>query len=61
MSATGLMAQANVQRRDQRRDLLDVNDVALGHLARMRWNDDTKWIYSHQVAHPPIIDDRTFE
>ena len=37
MSGAKSMAPANVQRRDQRRDLLDVNDVALGYLARMRF------------------------
>ena len=37
MSAAESVAPANVQRRDQRRDLLDVNDVALGYLARMHF------------------------
>jgi len=36
----------------QRRDevLLDVNDVAAGHVSRMRWNDTARWIWS---AQPP--------
>jgi site-specific DNA recombinase len=48
----------NKQRKDE--VLLDVNDVALGHVTKMRWNDDTRWIYSEQIVHPPIIDDQTF-
>jgi site-specific DNA recombinase len=41
----------NEQRKDE--ILLDVTDVALGHVARMRWNDDARWIYSDHVVHPP--------
>ena len=33
----------------------DVNNVALGHAARMRWNPAGKWLFSEQMAHPPII------
>jgi hypothetical protein len=42
------------------RVLLDVNDVALGHVTEMRWNDNARWIVSDQAAHPPVIDDATF-
>jgi site-specific DNA recombinase len=48
----------NRQRKDE--VLLDVRDVALGHTTKMRWNDQDQWIYSEQIAHPPIIDDDTF-
>ena len=48
----------NRQRKDE--VLLDVHDVALGHTTKMRWNDQGQWIYSEQIAHPPIIDDETF-
>ena len=48
----------NRQRKDE--VLLDVTDVALGHTTKMRWNDHGQWIYSEQIAHPPIIDDETF-
>jgi site-specific DNA recombinase len=48
----------NRQRKDE--VLLDVHDVALGHTTKMRWNDQEHWIYSEQIAHPPIIDDETF-
>jgi site-specific DNA recombinase len=48
----------NRQRKDE--VLLDVNDVALGHTTKMRWNDQGKWIYSEQIVHPPVIDDGTF-
>jgi site-specific DNA recombinase len=49
----------NKQRKDE--VLLDVSDVAQGHVTKMRWNDDDKWIYSDHVVHPPIVDDQTFE
>jgi len=48
----------NKQRKDE--ILIDVADVALGHITRQRWNDPGQWIYSEQPAHPPIIDDDTF-
>jgi hypothetical protein len=40
--------------------LIDVRDGALGHLARMRWNDQDQRIWSEAIAHPPIIDEETF-
>jgi site-specific DNA recombinase len=49
----------NRQRKDE--VLIDVQDVALGHTTKMRWNEAGKWIYSEQVVHPPIIDAPTFE
>jgi site-specific DNA recombinase len=48
----------NRQRKDE--VLIDVADVALGHMTKMRWNDAGQWIYSDQIAHQPIIDDHTF-
>jgi site-specific DNA recombinase len=48
----------NRQRKDE--VLIDVADVALGHMTKMRWNDVGQWIYSDQIAHQPIIDDHTF-
>jgi site-specific DNA recombinase len=46
----------------QRRDevLLDVNDVAAGHVSRMRWNDPDRWIWSTQPTHQPLVDQATF-
>ena len=46
----------------QRRDevLLDVNDVAAGHVTRMRWNDPDRWIWSTQLTHQPLIDQATY-
>ncbi len=49
----------NRQRKDE--VLIDVADVALGHTAKMRWNEDGKWIYSEQIAHPPLISDEIFQ
>jgi site-specific DNA recombinase len=47
----------------QRKDevLIDVDDVALGHMTKLRWNDSATWIWSDKVVHPPIIDRETFE
>jgi site-specific DNA recombinase len=41
--------------------LIDVEDVALGHETKMRWNPGQEWIYSAEQAHEPIIDAETFE
>jgi len=39
---------------------MDVNDVAQGHMTKLRWNDVGQWIYSDQTAHPAVIDTDTF-
>ena len=45
----------NRQRRDE--VLIDVDDVALGHESRMRWNPEEAWVWSatqiHEVAPMP--------
>ena len=41
--------------------LIDVNDVALGHATRQTWNESGKWIWSKQTVHEPLIDTGTFE
>jgi len=41
--------------------LIDVDDVALGHETKMRWNPAREWIYSTAQAHEALIDDETFE
>ncbi|WP_103937630.1 recombinase family protein [Thermomonospora echinospora] len=48
----------NKQRKDE--VLIDVDDVAMGHTTKLRWNDQDTWIFSEQVVHPPIVDDATF-
>lgn len=40
--------------------LLDVEDVTLGHTTKLRWNDSEKWIFSKQVVHPQLVDDKSF-
>jgi site-specific DNA recombinase len=37
--------------------LLDVNDVALGHTAVMRWNTKEQWVTSKDLAHEALISD----
>jgi site-specific DNA recombinase len=48
----------NRQRKDQ--VLIEVHDVALGHMAKMRWNDSASWIFSDEIVHPPVISQDTF-
>lgn len=43
----------NRQRRDE--VLLDVDDVAAGHVSRLRWNDRADWVWSTEEAHPPLV------
>jgi DNA invertase Pin-like site-specific DNA recombinase len=49
----------NKQRRDE--VLIDVDDVALGHETRMRWNGKDAWIISSAPTHEAIVDVDTFE
>ena len=49
----------NKQRRDE--VLVDVEDVALGHESKMRWNPSSDWVWSEHETHPAIIDPDTFE
>jgi site-specific DNA recombinase len=49
----------NRQRTDE--VLIDVENVALGHMAKMRWNPADKWLFSQHVAHPAIIGKEDFE
>jgi site-specific DNA recombinase len=49
----------NKQRTDE--GLLDVNDVALGNTALVRWNPKQRWVISKDIVHPPLIDSAVFE
>lgn len=49
----------NKQRRDE--VLIDVEDVALGHESRMRWNDTDKWVWSEKPMHEPLVAMEEFE
>ncbi|WUH98243.1 recombinase family protein [Spirillospora sp. NBC_00431] len=49
----------NKQRKDE--VLLDVNDVALGHTTKLRWNDHDQWVWSEQEAHEPLVSVDDFE
>jgi len=46
------------QRRDE--SLVDVEEGALGHLSRMRGNEDSEWIWSTEQIHEPIISSEVF-
>jgi hypothetical protein len=48
----------NRQRRDE--ELLDVDVVALGHVSKMRWNDEDAWIVSEALTHEPLVSDEQF-
>ncbi|WP_092546296.1 recombinase family protein [Actinoplanes derwentensis] len=41
--------------------LIDVDDVALGHESRHRWNDPSKWIWSRIQSHEPLISTDLYE
>ena len=48
----------NRQRRDE--VLIDINDVALGHQTRQRWNTEGDWIWSTQPTHEALVTDADF-
>ncbi|MGH8936363.1 MAG: recombinase family protein [Acidimicrobiia bacterium] len=48
----------NRQRREE--VLVNVEDVALGHETRMRWNPPGQWIWSERPTHSPLVDTNTF-
>ena len=43
----------NRQRRDE--VLVDVDDVALGHETKLRWNDKSDWIWSTEETHQALV------
>jgi site-specific DNA recombinase len=49
----------NKQRKDE--VLIDVDDVALGHVTKQRWNDENDWIRSAEPTHEPLISEKLFE
>ena len=49
----------NKQRTDE--VLLDVDDVALGHVAVMRWNDRDQWLVSKDIVHEPLVSPADFD
>jgi site-specific DNA recombinase len=48
----------NKQRKDE--VLIDVNNVAQGHVTKLRWNSPEDWIWSDAVAHTPIVSAEEF-
>lgn len=49
----------NKQRKDE--VLIDVDDVALGHTTKMRWNDRDTWVWSEHQVHEALISVEDFE
>jgi DNA invertase Pin-like site-specific DNA recombinase len=49
----------NKQRRDE--VLIDVEDVALGNVSKMRWNEPGQWVYSTDQTHDALIDPIIFD
>ncbi|MBB4693580.1 hypothetical protein BKA14_003728 [Actinoplanes abujensis] len=41
--------------------LIDVDDVALGHENRHRWNDPSQWAWSRSESHTPLISTEHYE
>lgn len=48
----------NKQRRDE--VLIDVEDVAAGHETKLRWNDQSDWIWSVDQSHEAIVSSEDF-
>lgn len=46
----------------QRKDevLIDVDDIALGRVTKLRWNEQAAWIWSAEKVHEAIVDDDVF-
>jgi hypothetical protein len=40
---------------------IDIDDVALGHQTKMRWNDRDDWVRSEQQTHEPLVPVELFE
>ena len=49
----------NKQRKDE--VLIDVDDVGLGHVTKLRWNDTGKWLWSEKIVQPTVIDRESFD
>jgi len=49
----------NRQRKDE--VLLDVNDVALGHATKLRWNTTDDWIWSTDPVHEALVTRENFD
>ncbi|RSN03136.1 recombinase family protein [Nonomuraea sp. WAC 01424] len=49
----------NKQRKDE--VLIDVNDVALGHMTKQRWNVADQWVWSAEVTHESLVSPEEFE
>jgi site-specific DNA recombinase len=49
----------NKQRKDE--VLIDVEDVALGHVTKMRWNAADQWITSTEPTHEPLLSRDVFD
>ncbi|MGW0520123.1 recombinase family protein [Crossiella sp. NPDC003009] len=47
----------NKQRKDE--VLINVEDAALGHETKLRWNERDKWVFSTDIVHDPVIDTET--
>ncbi len=49
----------NRQRRDE--VLIDVDDVAMGHETKMRWNQPGAWVWSEHDTHPALVPVELFD
>lgn len=48
-------------RQRKQASLIDVEDVALGHVTRLAWNPAAAWVVSDELAHQALVDVDTFE
>ncbi|MGW4642787.1 recombinase family protein [Sphaerisporangium sp. NPDC004334] len=49
----------NKHRKDE--VLIDVHDVALGHMTKQRWNDAGQWVWSDQITHESLVTTEEFQ
>lgn len=49
----------NKQRKQE--SLIDVDDVALGHETKMKWNGKEKWVFSDKPVHDALVSKTDFE
>jgi len=49
----------NKQRKEEL--LIDVEDVALGHETKLKWNDKSAWVFSDKQVHEPLVSKQTFD
>lgn len=40
---------------------IDVEEVALGHETKLKWNPESTWVFSDKQVHEPLVSKQTFD